>query len=226
MAANGDAPTAKHVDKHVDNSSADHDDDLCGDDGDDDCQYIFPQRLMSILGNEKNHDAICWLPNGRAFIIRNRNLFAAKIMPRFFPRKSKFSSFTRKLNRWYDLSLSPIACFFICGQVGFNFYTLTPFHYYQLVWVVVLILAGTLFVYLAVPNLERTIMSSSCAINPTLQLKCSARMLAPRLLWRAISRVRPSTRWLLCHRLRCQHHSPLLSLVRNLPRCSKKVILP
>jgi hypothetical protein len=69
--------------------------------GDDDCQYIFPQRLMSILEDEKNHDAICWLPHGRAFIIRNRKSFAEKIMPRFFSRKSKYSSFTRKLNRWY-----------------------------------------------------------------------------------------------------------------------------
>jgi hypothetical protein len=69
-------------------------------DADDDCQYIFPQRLMSILSDERNHDAICWLPHGRGFIIRNRKLFAEKVMPRFFPRKSKYSSFTRKLNRW------------------------------------------------------------------------------------------------------------------------------
>lgn len=67
---------------------------------DDDCQYIFPQRLMSVLADEANNEAICWLPHGRAFIIRNRNLFAEKVMPRFFPRKSKYSSFTRKLNRW------------------------------------------------------------------------------------------------------------------------------
>merc|ERR1719223_391412 len=69
-------------------------------DCDDDCQYIFPQRLMSVLGDEGNHEAICWLPHGHAFIIRNRTLFAEKVMPRFFPRKSKYSSFTRKLNRW------------------------------------------------------------------------------------------------------------------------------
>lgn len=67
---------------------------------DDDCQYIFPQRLMSILSDEKNADAICWLPHGKAFIIRDRALFAEKVMPRFFSRKSKYSSFTRKLNRW------------------------------------------------------------------------------------------------------------------------------
>lgn len=68
---------------------------------DDDCQYIFPQRLMSVLGDERNNDAICWLPHGRAFVIRNRKLFAERVMPKFFPRKSKYSSFTRKLNRWY-----------------------------------------------------------------------------------------------------------------------------
>jgi hypothetical protein len=71
-----------------------------GDECDDDCQYIFPQRLMSILADERNSDAICWLPHGRAFIVRNRKVFAEKVMPRFFPRKSKYSSFTRKLNRW------------------------------------------------------------------------------------------------------------------------------
>jgi hypothetical protein len=65
-----------------------------------DCQAIFPQRLMSILSNEKNTEALCWLPHGRAFIIRNRNIFGEKVMPKFFPRKSKYSSFTRKLNRW------------------------------------------------------------------------------------------------------------------------------
>jgi hypothetical protein len=65
-----------------------------------DCQYIFPQRLMSVLSDDANSDAICWLPHGRAFIIRERNLFAEKVMPKFFPRKSKYSSFTRKLNRW------------------------------------------------------------------------------------------------------------------------------
>ena len=70
------------------------------DEYEDDCQFIFPQRLMAILSDERNTDAICWLPHGRAFIIRNRKLFAEKVMPRFFPRKSKYSSFTRKLNRW------------------------------------------------------------------------------------------------------------------------------
>jgi hypothetical protein len=38
-------------------------------------------------------------------------LFASKVMPRFFPRKSKYSSFTRKLNRWYVHTI-PIVFFF------------------------------------------------------------------------------------------------------------------
>jgi hypothetical protein len=87
-------------------SDEDIDCDRNGDDYEDDCQFIFPQRLMAILCDERNSDAICWLPHGRAFIIRNRKLFAEKIMPRFFPRKSKYSSFTRKLNRWNFVRVS------------------------------------------------------------------------------------------------------------------------
>lgn len=43
---------------------------------------IFPQRLMEVLSDERNSDAICWLPHGRAFMIRNRELFADRVMPR------------------------------------------------------------------------------------------------------------------------------------------------
>lgn len=73
---------------------------------------IFPQRLMELLSDERNSDCIAWLPHGRAFIIRNRKLFAEKVMPKFFPRKSKYSSFTRKLNRWYVAFL----CFFFVSS--------------------------------------------------------------------------------------------------------------
>jgi HSF-type DNA-binding len=67
---------------------------------DEDDSKIFPQRLMEVLGDDNNSEAISWLPHGRAFTIRNRNAFAELVMPRFFPRKAKYSSFTRKLNRW------------------------------------------------------------------------------------------------------------------------------
>lgn len=65
---------------------------------------IFPQRLMEILDDESNQEAISWLPHGKAFIVRKRDLFASAVMPKYFSRKTKnsakYSSFTRKLNRW------------------------------------------------------------------------------------------------------------------------------
>lgn len=76
------------------------------DDEDDFRSKIFPQRLMELLADDRNSDCIAWLPHGRAFIIRNRKLFAEKVMPKFFPRKSKYSSFTRKLNRWNFVRIS------------------------------------------------------------------------------------------------------------------------
>lgn len=67
-------------------------------DGDENAK-IFPQRLMEILTEPDNTDAITWLPHGRAFIIVNRQKFANTILPKYF-RKTKYTSFTRKLNRW------------------------------------------------------------------------------------------------------------------------------
>lgn len=75
----------------------------CLDNEEEEDSKIFPQKLMEILSDEDNAEAICWLPHGKAFTIRNRGLFAENTMPKFFPRKAKYSSFTRKLNRWYVL---------------------------------------------------------------------------------------------------------------------------
>jgi hypothetical protein len=69
----------------------------------DDDSKIFPQRLMEILSDEQYSESISWLPHGRAFVIKNRKLFGETVMPRYFSRKAKYSSFTRKLNRWYVL---------------------------------------------------------------------------------------------------------------------------
>jgi len=71
---------------------------LDDDEGDENAK-IFPQRLMEILTNPSNQDAISWLPHGKAFIIVNRQKFAENVLPHYF-RKSKYTSFTRKLNRW------------------------------------------------------------------------------------------------------------------------------
>lgn len=68
------------------------------DEGDENAK-IFPQRLMEILTNPNNQDAIAWLPHGKAFLIVNRQKFADHVLPHYF-RKTKYTSFTRKLNRW------------------------------------------------------------------------------------------------------------------------------
>lgn len=68
------------------------------DEGDENAK-IFPQRLMEILSNPNNQDAISWLPHGKAFLIVNRQRFADRVLPHYF-RKTKYTSFTRKLNRW------------------------------------------------------------------------------------------------------------------------------
>lgn len=54
---------------------------------------------MEILSNEEVNDVVTWLPHGKAFIIYKKKKFAAEVLPKFF-KQSKFTSFTRKLNRW------------------------------------------------------------------------------------------------------------------------------
>ena len=80
---------------HEDSKKTNHAD---GDEDDD--SKIFPMRLHEILNDEAHANAICWLPHGKAFVIRDRKIFAETVMPKFFSRKAKYSSFTRKLNRW------------------------------------------------------------------------------------------------------------------------------
>ena len=70
-----------------------HDDEL------DENSKIFPQRLMEILSDPSNADAITWLPHGQSFIIKDRQKFSNHVLPKYF-RKTKYTSFTRKLNRW------------------------------------------------------------------------------------------------------------------------------
>jgi HSF-type DNA-binding len=54
---------------------------------------------MDILSNEENADIISWLPHGFGFVIHKKKVFASDILPFHF-KASKFTSFTRKLNRW------------------------------------------------------------------------------------------------------------------------------
>jgi len=54
---------------------------------------------MEILDNEEITDIITWLPHGRGFTITDKKRFAAEVMPIYF-KESKYTSFTRRLNRW------------------------------------------------------------------------------------------------------------------------------
>jgi len=54
---------------------------------------------MEILSNNECSDVIAWLPLGKAFIIYKQNRFIDEILPKYF-KKSKYTSFTRKLNHW------------------------------------------------------------------------------------------------------------------------------
>mmetsp|Transcript_16623 Transcript_16623/g.23423 ORF Transcript_16623/g.23423 Transcript_16623/m.23423 type:complete len:221 (-) Transcript_16623:94-756(-) len=59
----------------------------------------FPSRLMAILSSDEYSHIIGWLPHGKGFIIFQKKQFEAEVLPRYF-KQSKFTSFTRKLNRW------------------------------------------------------------------------------------------------------------------------------
>ena len=61
------------------------------------CCFCF--KLMDILASEEDSDTIAWLPHGRSFIIYKKKKFAAQVLPKYF-KATKFTSFTRKLNRW------------------------------------------------------------------------------------------------------------------------------
>lgn len=61
---------------------------------------LFPLKLYMILEEVERKcegNVINWLPHGRAFHIRNNDLFARKILPEYF-KNCKISSFYRQLN--------------------------------------------------------------------------------------------------------------------------------
>lgn len=66
----------------------------------DETQLSFPHLLREILSNDGIGDIATWLPHGNGFLILDKKRFEREIMPIYFGKISKFSSFTRKLNRW------------------------------------------------------------------------------------------------------------------------------
>ena len=59
----------------------------------------FPQLMQVLSDPTIASDIISWLPHGKGFVILRKRMFAAEVMPLHF-KHSKFTSFTRKLNRW------------------------------------------------------------------------------------------------------------------------------
>lgn len=65
----------------------------------------FPRRLMLALSDPTVHpDALAWLTDARGFVIRDKRSLFDAVMPKYFGDRSsgvsKYTSFTRKLNRW------------------------------------------------------------------------------------------------------------------------------
>ena len=55
---------------------------------------------MQILSIEGLSDVVAWLPHGRGFIIRNKKRLESEVLPRFFKKEAKYTSFNRRLKRW------------------------------------------------------------------------------------------------------------------------------
>jgi hypothetical protein len=60
------------------------------------------ERECAKSGADVDEACICWILEGRAFAIRNKQVLVDTILPLIF-RKAKFPSFTRKLYRWGKL---------------------------------------------------------------------------------------------------------------------------
>lgn len=60
----------------------------------------FPQTLMEMLSDPAHSAMISWTDSGKAFVIHSKKAFVADVIPKYFGKATKFTSFTRKLNRW------------------------------------------------------------------------------------------------------------------------------
>jgi hypothetical protein len=61
--------------------------------------YSFPERLMDLLEDEAEPEALWWLDGGDCFCVAPKP-FGDRVLNKHF-QGTKFESFTRKLNRWY-----------------------------------------------------------------------------------------------------------------------------
>jgi hypothetical protein len=64
-----------------------------------DKKLSFTEQLMAILDDEEFSDVVTWMPDGKAFTIRDPKRFTKELMPKYFSIRN-MSSFVRKLTRW------------------------------------------------------------------------------------------------------------------------------
>ncbi|KAL3794741.1 hypothetical protein HJC23_012751 [Cyclotella cryptica] len=68
----------------------------------------FALKLMQILSVPECQSAIQWMPAGDAFCVMNAKELVEKVLPKYF-KETKYTSFTRKLNRWGFKNCSPLS---------------------------------------------------------------------------------------------------------------------
>lgn len=59
----------------------------------------FPEKLMQAMLENKDEDAVGWLPDGKSFVIVSPDKFVDQVLNKMF-KHSKYASFVRKLHRW------------------------------------------------------------------------------------------------------------------------------
>lgn len=59
----------------------------------------FAMKLMDSIINRMNDDVVAWVPDGKSFVIVDRDRFMKEIHPYSF-KDCKYESFIRKLNQW------------------------------------------------------------------------------------------------------------------------------
>ena len=62
-------------------------------------KQTFAELLMTILDDSTYEEVITWMPDGKAFTIKNHKKFTMDLMPKLFNIRN-MSSFVRKLGRW------------------------------------------------------------------------------------------------------------------------------
>jgi len=98
--------------------------DLPDDDRQQTSEELFPAKLHRILTTPEYENIISWLPHGRAWKIKNKQVFVSYILPRHF-QHSNYESFNRSVNGW-GMKVSFVVCCY-CTMCAYYYVILTPF---------------------------------------------------------------------------------------------------